>query len=64
MVKFRIETTVDPVSQLVSASIHYPVNAKKPIAKTAAIFPNRETADKEVSAMIDAIFKKSESANN
>ena len=56
--KFRIETRVDPVSQLVSASIHYPVNTKEPIAKTAAIFPSREIADKEVTTLIKQIFEK------
>ena len=58
MLKFRIETTVNPETQLVSASIHYPVNAQEPIAKTASIFPTREIAKKEVMAMIDEIFKK------
>jgi len=58
MVKFRIETMIDPVSQLVSASIHYPVNTEVPIAKTAAIFPSPEIADKEVTAMLTEIFKQ------
>ena len=60
MLKIRIETAIDPISQLVSASIHYPVNAKKPIAETAAIFPNHEVADQKVTAVIDEIFQKDE----
>lgn len=46
MLTFRIETTVNPDIQLVSASFHNPVAAQEPIAKTTSIFRVRKLQEK------------------
>ena len=56
MIKFRIETAIDPDTNLVSASIHYPASEKEPIARTACIFPTPDLAKQEVLAMLDEMF--------
>jgi hypothetical protein len=45
MARFRIETVVDPATNLIFTELYYPDSAATPMAKTAPIYSSHEEAD-------------------
>lgn len=51
MANFRIETVVDPKTNLIFAECYYPEDATTPIAQTSPIYRSHEQAEADVVEM-------------